>query len=140
MSDGYPATGSGEGPAVTPLRVLLAEDDEASQELALFLLRSRGHQVTTVANGREALEAVDGCAYDVVLLDVHMPVMDGIEAALELQRRDCGGRRPRLVALTAQVIPEEQEKLRKAGFDQVITKPLRFDELFREIERRSGAS
>lgn len=122
----------GESPR--PLRVLLADDDAPSQELALFLLRSRGHQVVTASNGQEALDALVEGPFDVVVLDVQMPVMDGPSTVRELRRREGTGPRYRVIALTAHAIPEEKEKLLKLGFDQVLTKPLRFDELFYVIE------
>lgn len=121
-----------------PLCILIAEDDAPSLELAMFVLRSRGHQVTAVGNGRDALDLLAEGSYDVVLLDVHMPVMDGVEAVRELRRTQQDGPRQRVIALTAHAVPEEQERLMKLGFDQVIAKPLRFDELFREIEGGSG--
>lgn len=122
------------GHSAHKLHVLLADDDAPSQELAVFLIRSRGHHVTTASNGQEVLEAFDKGAFDVVVLDVQMPVKDGPATVRELRRREGAGHRKRIIALTAHAIPEEKEKLLKLGFDRVLTKPLRFDELFRELE------
>lgn len=134
MSDARFSGGAESPPPTRSLRVLLAEDDPASQELALFLLRSRGHEVVMFDNGRDALDAWVRGAFDVVLLDVHMPVMDGVETVRELRRLELGKGKTRVVALTASSHPDELDRLLTYGFDRVLTKPLRFHELFGELE------
>lgn len=112
------------------LRVLLAEDNEVNQKLAARLLEKRGHAVTVVSNGFEALSALERGTYDLVLMDVQMPGMDGIEATIELRRREehTGGRQP-IVAMTAFVMKGDRERCLAAGMDGYLAKPIRAHEL-----------
>jgi len=111
-----------------PLRILLAEDNLVNQKLALRLLSQMGYRADVAANGIEAIEAVQRQPYDVVLMDVQMPEMDGLEAAREIVRR-CGSAKPRIVAMTANAMQGDREECLAAGMDDYITKPIRVDAL-----------
>ena len=117
------------------LHVLVAEDNPINQEVARLMLGKRGHVVTVVADGRLAVDAVQRNAFDVVLMDVQMPNVDGIEAT-KLIRRD----RPALpiIALTASVSAEEKSRCFEAGMTGYLTKPFKPHELFATIENLDG--
>jgi signal transduction histidine kinase/DNA-binding response OmpR family regulator len=110
--------------AVPLLRVLVAEDNPVSQEVAAGLLRSRGHTVDVVADGRAAVEAVRGGTYDVVLMDLHMPGLDGIEATREIRRlRDAKGGLP-IIGLSASAMQDSAERALAAGMNGQLVKPI----------------
>jgi two-component system, sensor histidine kinase and response regulator len=116
------------------LRVLLAEDNAVNQRLAVRLLEKRGHQVEVVANGREALAAWEKGSYDLVLMDVQMPGMDGLEATMALrekEREKGGGPRQQVIALTAYAMKGDRERCLAAGMDGYLSKPIRSQELDR---------
>ena len=112
-----------------PLRVLVAEDNPVNQLVARALLTKLGYAPDIVGDGAEVLSAVERQTYDLVLLDINMPVMDGIEAAQALCARWPVGQRPRLVALTADTLQETQRAVREAGMEAVATKPIIADQL-----------
>jgi two-component system sensor histidine kinase/response regulator len=125
------------------LRVLLAEDNPVNQRLASRLLEKRGHSVVVAANGVEALEAIEKGSFDMVFMDVQMPVMDGFEATSAIRKREgAGGVRLPIVALTAHAMKGDREKCLAAGMDGHLTKPIRpdeLDEILRSyLERREG--
>jgi len=107
-----------------PLRILLAEDNPINQKVGVALLRRLGYQPDVVANGLEALEAVERQPYDVVLMDLQMPEMDGLEASRQIVQSLGAPRRPRLIALTANVFKSDQDACREAGMDAFLSKPL----------------
>ncbi len=107
-----------------PLRILVADDHPINQLVAQRMLGRLGYHVATVGDGREAVDAVERQAYDVLLLDMHMPVLDGLEAARELCTRWPDGERPRLVALTASVLEEDRRIAFAAGMDDFVAKPV----------------
>lgn len=111
------------------LSVLIADDNALNQNLLRRLVSKLGHKVDVVANGREAVAAVAQGPYDLVLMDVLMPEMDGLEAAEAICRRWPRGTRPRLIALTALAGPGDQERCLKAGFDDYMSKPVHLEEL-----------
>ncbi|MBX9758389.1 MAG: response regulator [Beijerinckiaceae bacterium] len=112
---------------VEPLKILVAEDTRSSLLLIMMMLQARGHRVVSATNGQEAVEANAEEDFDLILLDIQMPVMDGLVAAeIILNNAMRTGRRPLISALTAQVLPEDQAAMRKAGMDSVLRKP--FDE------------
>jgi len=126
---------------VPSLRVLLAEDGKVNQVVARRLLEKRGHSVTIVENGREALDALDRSSFDAVLMDVQMPVMNGFEATLSIRLReqsDPAGRRLPIVAMTANAMKGDREQCLDVGMDDYIAKPIRPAELFEVIERSAG--
>ena len=110
-----------------PLRILLAEDNAVNQKLALRLLKQMGYDADLATNGHEAIEAIGRKRYDVVLMDVQMPEMDGLEATREIVRR--GKERPRIVAMTANAMQGDREACIAAGMDDYVTKPIRVDAL-----------
>ncbi|WBM79579.1 response regulator [Cryobacterium breve] len=125
-------------PSVAPptaLRILLAEDNLVNQKVAQLMLARGGHRVDTVSNGLEALQAlqtvqaVGAVAYDVVLMDVHMPEMDGLEAARRIRGLGDGIRQPVIIALTASATTEARRACLEAGMDLYLTKPIRPVEL-----------
>jgi PAS domain S-box-containing protein len=122
--------------AATALHVLLAEDNAANQHLARRLLEKRGHIVTVVANGREAIDAVRRERFDVVLMDVQMPEMDGYEATAAIRAGETpGGRRLPIIALTAHAISGDRQRCLEAGMDDYLSKPIRKEDLYEKVER-----
>jgi CheY-like chemotaxis protein len=109
------------------LRILLAEDSRLNQKLATALLKAEGHAVTVVGNGREAVDALRRSVFDVVLMDVDMPEMDGLAAtrAIRAHETDCKARIP-IVAVTAD---GDRQACLDAGMDAYLPKPLRVDRL-----------
>jgi two-component system, sensor histidine kinase and response regulator len=112
------------------LRVLLAEDNLVNQRLTARLLKNRGHSVTVAANGREALAALDQERFDLVLMDVQMPEMDGFEATAAIRQKENGtGKRQSIIALTAHAMKGDRERCLAAGMDGYLSKPIRPQEL-----------
>jgi CheY-like chemotaxis protein len=109
--------------------VLLAEDNVVNQKLALRLLQQMGYRADVAANGVEAIESVDRQTYDVILMDVQMPEMDGLEASRRITARWQRDARPRIVAMTANAMDGDREMCLAAGMDDYLTKPIRVDEL-----------
>ena len=112
-----------------PLRILLAEDNVVNQKLAMRLLQQMGYRADLAGNGVEAIECVSRQTYDVVLMDVQMPEMDGLEASRRITARWQPHARPRIVAMTANAMQGDREKCMAAGMDDYITKPIRVDQL-----------
>ena len=111
------------------LRILLAEDNAVNQRLASRLLEKRGHSVVVAGNGREALEALEKHHFDLVFMDVQMPVMDGFEATAAIRKKEGGGVHLPIVALTAHAMKGDREKCLAGGMDEYLTKPIRPQEL-----------
>src|SRR6202790_694384 len=112
------------------LNVLLAEDTPVNQRLAARLLEKRGHQVVVAANGREALAALEKNAFDLVLMDVQMPEMDGLEATAAIRKKEkLSGKHQAVIALTAHAMKGDQERCVAAGMDGYLSKPIRPQEL-----------
>lgn len=118
-----------------PLHILLAEDNVVNQKVASRMLERLGYHADIVQNGAEALAALQREDYDIVLMDVHMPEMDGLDATRHIRRERKRGRRPYIIALTAAALPEDEEKCMEAGMDDFITKPVRTPDLNTVIER-----
>jgi CheY-like chemotaxis protein len=114
-----------EGVAATlACRVLVAEDNAVNQLIVGKMLERMGCRVDVVGTGREAVAAARAGAYDVILMDQHMPEQDGIDATREIRRAEGEGRRTAIVALTASALPEDRERCRDAGMDDFLAKPL----------------
>ncbi len=113
------------------LHVLVVEDSKVNQKLATALLEKHGHTSSTAEDGREAIEAVFREDFDLVLMDVQMPVMDGFEATTEIRRREEGtGKHVAIVAMTAHAMKGDREKCIESGMDEYVPKPIRPEELF----------
>jgi CheY-like chemotaxis protein len=112
-----------------PLDILVVEDNAVNQKLALRLLARMGYEADLAANGREAVDAVDRRRYDLVLMDVQMPEMDGFEATRRIAERLPPAQRPRIVAMTANAMDGDRERCLEAGMDGYIAKPIRSEEL-----------
>jgi signal transduction histidine kinase/ActR/RegA family two-component response regulator len=112
-----------------PLRILLAEDNLVNQKLALRLLQQMGYSADVAVNGVQAIDAVARQPYDVVLMDVQMPEMDGLEASRRIVQHGPNGRRPRIVAMTANATQGDRELCLAAGMDDYLAKPIRVDQL-----------
>ncbi|MGL4555566.1 MAG: response regulator [Gemmataceae bacterium] len=117
-----------------PLQILLVEDNRINQLVAQKLLEKAGHRVTIADNGKVAVQAVTDSKFDLVLMDVSMPEMDGLEATQVIRRREVSGD-PRLpiVAFTANAMKGDRERCLEAGMDAYVTKPVQPPDLFRAI-------
>ncbi|MBV9122500.1 MAG: response regulator [Planctomycetes bacterium] len=117
------------------LRILLAEDNLVNQKLAISLLERQGHSVAVANNGREVLAALEKQTFDLVLMDVQMPVLDGLEttAAIRAHERETGRHVP-IIAMTAYAMKGDRERCLGAGMDGYISKPIRLPELLKAIE------
>jgi signal transduction histidine kinase/CheY-like chemotaxis protein len=128
--------------AAVPLRILIAEDHEISRRLLKTLVEIRGHIATAVSNGNEALREIKQHEFDVVLMDIHMPEMDGLEATAAIRRNETGGRVP-IIALTAESASGLREHYLAAGITEYLPKPVKPEALFALIEsigRRPGSA
>jgi CheY-like chemotaxis protein len=119
------------------LHILLAEDNQVNRVIVTRLLEKRGHTLVTVENGREAVTAVETQDFDLVLLDVQMPVMDGLQAVGLIRRREeeTGKSHVPVIALTAHAMQGDRERCLAAGMDDYLSKPINREDLFRVIER-----
>jgi two-component system, sensor histidine kinase and response regulator len=129
--ESVPAARSNRPPANGPLRVLLAEDNMVNQKVAVRLLENQGHRVRVVADGGAAVVAVSEERFDLVLMDVQMPVMSGLEAAALIRKHEeaAGAPRTPIIALTAHAMVEDEQRCREAGMDDYLTKPVRAEAL-----------
>jgi CheY-like chemotaxis protein len=117
-----------------PLRILLAEDNQVNQKLALRILEQMGYRADIASNGLEAVESIERQTYDVILMDVQMPEMDGLEATRQIVAR-WPQKHPRIIGLTANALEGDREKCLAAGMDDYISKPIRVEELVEALER-----
>jgi CheY-like chemotaxis protein len=118
-----------------PLRILVAEDNAVNQKLALRILQQMGYRADLASNGIEAIESVERQTYDVVLMDVQMPEMDGLEASRRITAQWPQDARPRIVAMTANAMAGDREMCLAAGMDDYITKPIRVEQLVEALNR-----
>jgi PAS domain S-box-containing protein len=112
-----------------PLRILVAEDNAVNQQLAILLLKKIGYRADVATNGLEVLEALGRKTYDVVIMDVQMPEMDGLETTRQIHQRWPAGRRPHIIAATANAMQEEREACLAAGMNAYLIKPIRVESL-----------
>jgi PAS domain S-box-containing protein len=121
--------------ARSALRILLAEDNAMNQKVALRLLEQLGYRADIASNGREAIEALERQPYDVVLMDVQMPELDGLDATRQICERWPEETRPHIVAMTANALPEDREACFAAGMNDYVAKPIRSEELVAALKR-----
>jgi CheY-like chemotaxis protein len=116
-------------------RVLLVEDNVVNQRVAASLLTRRGHHVIVAADGREALAQLEHQSFEVVLMDLQMPVMSGIEATIAIRKRErVTGRHARIVAMTAHAMSSDRDRCLAAGMDGYLSKPIDAQKLFAAVE------
>jgi two-component system sensor histidine kinase/response regulator len=122
-----------------PLRVLLAEDNPVNQRVAARLLEKRGHVVVLAENGVRAIEELEKQRFDLILMDVQMPVMDGMEATAKIRQKEkiTGAHIP-IIAMTAHAMEGDRQRFLESGMDGYISKPVHSRELFEVIESLSG--
>ena len=130
-----PVTNREMAPPTRPLEILLAEDNTVNQILAVRLLAKRGHTVTVAVNGRAAVEALERRPFDLVLMDVQMPEMDGFEATAQIRERErrLGGHVP-ILAMTAHALKGDRERCLASGMDGYVSKPLQVEQLISVVE------
>jgi CheY-like chemotaxis protein len=125
-------------PDVPKPQLLVCEDNAVNGELAAAMLERLGYEVDVVASGADALEAMSRTRYDAVLMDCHMPGMDGYEATAEIRRLERGARRTPIVAMTGAAMPDDRARCLAAGMDDHIAKPVQMDELARVLAHWTG--
>jgi signal transduction histidine kinase/CheY-like chemotaxis protein/HPt (histidine-containing phosphotransfer) domain-containing protein len=118
-----------------PLRILLAEDHSSNQKLALLTLSRLGYRADVVANGLEVLTALERQSYDVILMDMQMPEMDGLEATRRLRKNGRNESSPRIIAMTANVAKEDRQACFEAGMNDYLSKPIRVNELVAALKK-----
>ena len=123
--DGFDA----ELAAGNPLKILIAEDNAINQKVVQQILLKFGYRADLASNGIEALNALERQHYDLILMDIHMPEMDGLEAARKIQQRFSAGQGPRVIAMTANVLPEDRIACEQAGMADFLAKPVSLDQL-----------
>jgi CheY-like chemotaxis protein/HPt (histidine-containing phosphotransfer) domain-containing protein len=129
-------TVAGQAACVRPLRILVAEDNPFNQQVVQHLLARQGHTVQIATDGRETLAALEQNRFDLLLLDVHMPELDGFHVIETLRQRERStGRHLPVVALTARSMKEDRARCLEAGMDDYLAKPIRRKELFATMER-----
>jgi CheY-like chemotaxis protein len=125
------------GASAAPKRVLVAEDNRVNQVLVTRLLERRGHSVEIAPHGKAAVDMVAADHFDLVLMDVQMPEMNGLEATEAIRRREAQQNGPHtpIVAMTAHARPEDRERALAAGMDAYLAKPANADDLYALIDR-----
>jgi CheY-like chemotaxis protein len=124
---------------ISPLRILVVDDDLLTLRMMQVLLGREGHQVDVVSNGLEAFDVVKFQKYDIVFMDLFMPVMDGLEASCRIRQWENGGQHTFIVALTAKYLPEEGFRLFEAGIDNYIPKPFELAHIERMLRYSTAA-
>jgi hypothetical protein len=123
----------------SPLKVLVVDDDVLNRRLMKVLLTHEGYQVDVASNGLEAFDAVKFQRFDIVFMDLRMPVMDGLEASRRIREWEDGGQHTFIVALTASYLPEEGHRLFEAGIDNYISKPFQMEHIKRMLAYSANA-
>jgi CheY-like chemotaxis protein len=126
--------GAPEREAARPCHVLVVEDNLVNQKVAVRMIEKLGHSVKVVADGLEAVAALDKESFDLILMDCQMPVMDGYEATVEIRKREEGRKRTPIVALTAHAVESNRKRCLEIGMDDFVTKPVTTDQLRRVLE------
>lgn len=122
-------------PAVAPLRILLAEDNTINQQVAVLLLKKFGYRADVVSNGEEVLQALEQADYDVILMDVEMPEMDGLTATGLIRQQKSDPMHPWIIAVTAYSMLGDRERCLEIGMNDYISKPIRINELQESLDR-----
>lgn len=129
-----PKNGQSDREKIPVLRILVVDDDLLTRRMMQVLLGREGHQVDVVSNGLEAFDVVKFQKYDIVFMDLFMPVMDGLEASCRIRQWEDGGQHTFIVALTAKYLPEEGNRLFEAGIDNYIPKPFEVTHIERMLK------
>jgi two-component system, sensor histidine kinase and response regulator len=127
------------GAEIPHLAILVVDDDELNRRMMHILLSREGHQVELASNGLEAFNMIKSKKFDIVFMDLQMPIMDGVEASQKIREWENGDARTFIVALTASYLPERGEKLFEAGIDNYIPKPFELEHIQRMLKYRSDA-
>jgi signal transduction histidine kinase/DNA-binding NarL/FixJ family response regulator/HPt (histidine-containing phosphotransfer) domain-containing protein len=120
--------------AATSLQILLVEDNPANQKLATYILQDRGHRVEIAEDGRQAIDLADKNRYDVILMDVQLPGMNGLETTAAIRKRATGSRQTPVIAMTAHVMEGDRDRCLAAGMDGYLSKPIRAQEMVSLVE------
>lgn len=129
-----------EQPSKRCLKILVVDDDDLNRRMMRLILVRKGHDVQVVVNGVEALDAVKEQKFDVVFMDLQMPIMDGFEASRRIREWENGGLRTYIVALTASYMPEEGQRLFEAGIDNYISKPFEVEHIYKLLSVIANAN
>ena len=129
-----------DGTGIPSLSILVVDDDELSRKLMRVLLTRQGHRVEVASNGLEALDAIKSQKFDIVFMDLQMPVMDGMEASRQVREGENEGVHTFIVALTADYFPEDGQKLFEAGMDNYLSKPFQVEHIQKLLRYISPAS
>ncbi|WP_052090640.1 PAS domain S-box protein [Desulfosporosinus sp. HMP52] len=119
---------------LNPLKILIVEDDKVNLTVLELMLKQKGHVIRAVTNGSEALSLHAKNQFDVIFMDIQMPIMDGIEATAKIREREGEGRHTPIIALTAFALMGDREKFLSKGFDEYIPKPIKMEELVQVLE------
>jgi len=117
------------------LRILLAEDNALNQKLSVRMLEKRGHEVVVVTNGKKVLSTLDRVSFDLVIMDVQMPEMDGLETTEIIREKETGGKHIPILAMTAHAMKGDRERCLEAGMDDYLSKPFKSKELYETIDK-----
>jgi CheY-like chemotaxis protein len=135
-----PVQGTSAAQVYSSLRILLAEDNPVNQKLAVLLLEKRKHKVVVTGNGKDALVALEKESFDLILMDIQMPEMDGLEATKAIRKKEMEtGKRIPIIAMTAHAMKGDQERCLQAGMDGYVTKPIQIQALHEAIEKAMQA-
>lgn len=122
-----------------PLKILVVDDDVLNRRLMKVLLTHEGYQVDLASNGLEAFDAIRFQKFDIVFMDLRMPVMDGLEASRRIRKWEDGGQHTFIVGLTASYLPEEGQRMFDAGIDNYISKPFQMEHIKRMLSYSANA-
>lgn len=118
-----------------PARILLVEDNRVNQKVATKMLESLGYKTDVAVDGAEAVARVLETSYDVVFMDIQMPILDGLEATLQIRQRDLPGKQPWIIAMTAEAKNDDEARCREAGMDDYVKKPVTMETLANALRR-----
>jgi PAS domain S-box-containing protein len=134
LSSDFEAPLAAPAAACAPLRILLVEDNPANQKVASYILQGRGHRVEIAGDGQQAISVIAQHSYDVILMDVQMPGMDGLQTMAAIRKREAGRRRTPIIAMTAHATKSDRDRCLAAGMDGYLSKPVDTRELIGLVE------